>query len=104
MTRHRFAGPLRSQIQESHGCKFQFGTRIAPQLPEERYGMSFVVKVVDERSGSSSWIAPHYTIGMRRLGPRDEARVFPTEADADSEIEIFRELAGDKFRFEIEPK
>lgn len=66
--------------------------------------MSFVVRVVDEKSGSGGWIVPHYTIGMRRVGTRDEARVFPTEADADSEIEIFRELAGDKFSFEIEPK
>jgi len=65
-------------------------------------GMGFVVRVVADDSGSSQWIAPHTTIGVRRMGSRDEARVFLTEADADVEMEVFRLLTDGRFRFEIQ--
>jgi hypothetical protein len=69
----------------------------------ERHVMGFVVNVTDDESGSSRWIAPHTIIGVRRLASRDEAQVFPTHSHAEFEIEIFRNLLGDKFRFGIEP-
>jgi hypothetical protein len=65
--------------------------------------MGFVVSVSDQESGSSRWIAPHTKIGVRRLASRDEAQVFPTQSHAEFELEIFRNLLGDKFRFEIQP-
>lgn len=69
---------------------------------QERQAVGFVVRVIDNESGGSRWIAPFTPIGVRRMGQRDEARVFPTQADAEFEVEIFRELSGEKFRFEVE--
>jgi len=64
--------------------------------------MGFVIKVTDQESNSSQWVAPHSTIGVRRMASREEAHVFPTQAHAEFEIEILRNLLSEKFRFEIE--
>lgn len=64
--------------------------------------MGFVVKVIDQESGSSCWVAPYTSLGLRRIASREQARVFPTRSHAESEVEILRDLIGEKFQFEIE--
>lgn len=48
------------------------------------------------------WIDRSTRLGPKRMVPWDEARVFPTEADAESEIRGFAILLPDGVRFELE--
>ncbi|HXY33302.1 MAG TPA: hypothetical protein VEI07_03680 [Planctomycetaceae bacterium] len=64
--------------------------------------MGFVVKVTGDSPSGPQWIGQNTRIGPKRMGPRDEARVFPTEAEAQWEAEIFRLLLPDGVQFEIE--
>jgi hypothetical protein len=63
--------------------------------------MGYVVKITGH-SQSPQWIGHNTLIGPKRLVTRDEARVFPTEAEAEWEIDTFRPLLRDGAQFELE--
>jgi len=65
--------------------------------------MGFVIKVTDDQFGVERWVAPETTTGPHQLGGKDEALVFPTHADAETEVRVLQNLFGDRFHFEIEP-
>jgi len=64
--------------------------------------MSFVVKISGESPAWPQWIGHNTPIGPKRLSPRHEARVFPSEVEAQWEIDIFKVLLPDGLQFEIE--
>jgi hypothetical protein len=63
--------------------------------------MGYVVKITGH-SQLPQWIGHNTLIGPKRLVTRDEARVFPTEAEAEWEIDTFRPLLPDGAQFELE--
>jgi len=63
--------------------------------------MGFVVKITGH-AAAPQWIEHNTAIRPKRLVPRDEARVFPTEFDAESAIDAFRPLLTDGLEFELE--
>ena len=63
--------------------------------------MGFVVKITGHAT-APQWIGHNTTIGPKRLVPRDEARVFPTEFDAESAIDAFRPILPDGLEFELD--
>jgi hypothetical protein len=64
--------------------------------------MGFVVRVRGHGPSEPQWIGHNTTIGPKRLGDRDEARVFPTEDEAMREIDLFRLLLPDGAQVELE--
>ena len=63
--------------------------------------MVFVVKITGHPA-APQWIGHHTAIGPKRLVPRQEARVFPTEFEAECEIDAFRPLLSDGLEFELQ--
>jgi hypothetical protein len=64
--------------------------------------MGYVVKVSGHGPADPEWIGHNTLIGPKRLMPRREARVFPTEVEATREIDNFRVLLPDGVQFELE--
>jgi len=66
--------------------------------------MGFVIKIVDVLGNARGWIGRRTNIRIGRIGPRQDAYVFPSERHAADEIEIIRDSWLDDFSCEIEPE
>jgi hypothetical protein len=63
--------------------------------------MGFVVKIIGHPA-APQWIGHNTTIGRKSMVPRDEARIFATEIEAQWEINVFKVLVPDGVHFELE--
>jgi len=66
--------------------------------------MGFVVKAAKEGSSTISWLAPKISIGSHTLGPRQNAAVFQTHAEAQTAADtVAASLARLGLDFSVEP-
>jgi hypothetical protein len=66
--------------------------------------MAFVVKAAKEGSSTASWLAPQMQIGFYTFGPRKNAAIFPTDAEARIAADkAFQSLRRLNLVFSVEP-